>query len=714
MNLIKILVIFSIFCAGTILQASNSNTISYEDIIKFSKPTLIKVSPDGSKIAYVLQNGVIEDNATVDTIYFYDIKKKNHILVAKTSSIIQIEWDEQNKDLYVLSKEKNDYQIAIRSPETHKLLVSSKDPLTAFQVNAAHNSLIYTSTRYDSKDVVQKRLENGYVYQWKEDSILTLCTGSYRKKICEEVVLMDLSSGTKQKVTEIGYNTFWNDDGDLVVKLINKIAISPNNRYFAFEAYRHGQVELGEVPLSKEIFIWDNLAHSWIHPPGKSLFGTKANPCWIGNQKLVFQLESTSDYTCKIFLFDCDLQKETPLNFSKNFPPFDTIVFNNKKNQCIGLTDTQATSFSINDNSSEIVDFPENIVPKNPCIPPSIDCNGRYLASCCESSNVAPEIGMYDFENNKSQPVSHLNPWLGEKQLGNVETLSFSTKNGIQSTGYLVHPVNEKANVRYPLIVAAFGFRGGFVLDAEWHTTFPSQVLAAQGYLVLLLNMAPGITQNLVGNPVQAMKNEGWNNLELFEHAVDTLVEKGLADPTKVGMYGWSHGGFITNFLIAHSTKFQAACYGEGADYNPSEYWLGGDDQWAKILDNTFGGPPWGKTLTNYQNFCSFFNVEKINTPVLMEYADIGCRGYEFEMYVPLRILHKPAELIFYKDEKHNFVRPKARLSSMKRKVDWFNYWLLGKKDSNSEFQEQYERWDAMKKEFEANSKYHSALLGKV
>lgn len=108
-----------------------------------------------------------------------------------------------------------------------------------------------------------------------------------------------------------------------------------------------------------------------------------------------------------------------------------------------------------------------------------------------------------------------------------------------------------------------------------------------------------------------------------------------------------------------------------------------------------FGGPPWGDSLKNYVGFSPFFQVDKVTTPLLLEFAHDGLGG--LEMYAPLRYLGVPAELVVYDKEERNFVRPKVRVASMQRKTDWFNFWLLDKQDLNPVKQEQYKRWEALK-----------------
>ena len=166
---------------------------------------------------------------------------------------------------------------------------------------------------------------------------------------------------------------------------------------------------------------------------------------------------------------------------------------------------------------------------------------------------------------------------------------------------------------RYPLIIATYGFKGKRdALNAEeWHTYFPAKVLAKEGYFVLLLNTPNGDnSQTMTNASEQAREKCGWQKLKVFEQAVIMLVSKELVNENKIGLYGWSHGAFMVEFFISHSNKFHVACVGEGGDFNPGGFWIGGHRPWTKIYDNIFGGPPWGKTLKNYLDFSPFFNLK--------------------------------------------------------------------------------------------------------
>jgi dipeptidyl aminopeptidase/acylaminoacyl peptidase len=176
------------------------------------------------------------------------------------------------------------------------------------------------------------------------------------------------------------------------------------------------------------------------------------------------------------------------------------------------------------------------------------------------------------------------------------------------------------------------------------------------------------------------------------------LVQRGIADPDKLGIYGWSHGAFIVQFILAHSKmRFAAASLGEGGDYNPGEYWYSGGTSWPDIFKNVYGGPLTAKTAAAYLEFSPALNVDKVTTPLLMEYANVRNANYGAEFYVPLREQGVPAELVIYDDEEHNFKRPTVRQASMQRKVDWFNYWMLGKEDPDPAKAGQYTRWRQMR-----------------
>jgi dipeptidyl aminopeptidase/acylaminoacyl peptidase len=333
--------------------------------------------------------------------------------------------------------------------------------------------------------------------------------------------------------------------------------------------------------------------------------------------------------------------------------------------------------------------------------PPSFSDDFKSYALVSESSSERPEVAVVDARSSTPRRVTNLNPWLDARSLGRVEKLDITNKSGVATTGYLVHPVGATPGRKAPLVIASYGFQGRFIVTAEWHTTFPAQTLAGRGYAVLLLNTPPlPSAQITVGDPVKARDNEGWQVLASYDAAIDLLVQRGIADPDRIGLYGWSHGAFVVEFVLAHSKRrFGAAIVGEGGDYNPGGYWVFGSASWPAIYRNTFGGPFTAANAKAYLEFSPVLNVDKVQTPLLMEFvAGNAVSGFEF--YVPLREAKVPAEMVLYDREAHNFVRPTVRFASMHRKVDWLDFWLLDKEDADPAKAAQYTRWKQLKTEW--------------
>jgi hypothetical protein len=86
----------------------------------------------------------------------------------------------------------------------------------------------------------------------------------------------------------------------------------------------------------------------------------------------------------------------------------------------------------------------------------------------------------------------------------------------------------------------------------------------------------------------------------------------------------------------------------------------------------------------------------EINTPLLQQFANTGGALGGLQLEQQLEDVGLPTELVNYVSESHVFSASRHRASAMVRNLDWFNYWLLGKRDDDPAKAEQYARWDAM------------------
>jgi dipeptidyl aminopeptidase/acylaminoacyl peptidase len=687
----RILFILILICFNGLTYAGTHSmrTITYEDILTIERPKLIKISPDGTRVVFVTERSDIQKNKIVNTLYLWNNKTGSPNKLLMLDKITKLMWIENM--IYVLGKKENEYQILGIENGKIKRIVSSVNPISTFTTNN-QNTIYYTQIISTEAAALKKTNEEGYIYRWRRDNLLTLAEQTFKHSEYEEIWNLDIHSGKKQLITKFSFENYLDN---MLYPLINNMVLSPDGKKLAINIARLGDPKLGAPSFLNELIIFDLLKKKSYKLLAENKITLKENPCWISNNELVFKEEDYAKKEFNIWIWNSKTASQNKLNFDIGKERPSALIWNNEKKLLMIESGKTLYLLSIATKKIDKAEIPNNLSSHNDFDPKtSWADNLQFFATILEDSKTAPQVVLYNLTSNKSTVLTALNPDIKNIKLGKIEPFTVKTKDGLSTTGYLLYPTDFKSGKYYPLIIATYGFRGQtFALNAEeWHSSFPAQVFAKEGYFVLLLNDIPSASQAYVNDSKRARDEEGWQMLKVFEAAVTMLGDKGLVNTNKVGLYGWSHGAFMVEFLIAHSNKFHVASIGEGADYNPSGYWLSGEDLWPKILDNTFGGPPWGNTLKNYVEFSPFFNIDKIKTPLLMEFSISGVPG--LEMYSPLRYLNIPAELVIYKGEEHNFVKPKARIASMKRKVDWFNYWLLNKRHSNNP--EQYARWDAM------------------
>ncbi len=171
------------------------------------------------------------------------------------------------------------------------------------------------------------------------------------------------------------------------------------------------------------------------------------------------------------------------------------------------------------------------------------------------------------------------------------------------------------------------------------------------------------------------------NDIEVEDilKGVDALVERGIADPDRLGVMGWSNGGYLTNCLITHTDRFKAASSGAGiADMLLQ--WASEDTPGHVI--NYMQGLAW-EVPDAYRKASPVFGFGRIRTPTLVHVggADERCppvhsRALHRALY---RYLNVPVELVVYPGEGHGLTTYQNRKAKMEWDLAWFDRHLLGK-----------------------------------
>lgn len=673
---------------GCAADAQNLPPVSIEDTLAFREIKDVQIKPDGSAVAFVTRKAVMGTRRNEDSIMLVPAAGGETRTLFSGGEIGLKTWDANGRLLYALRKQDADTALVQIDVESGQSQVVWQTELAVETVGASPDGrycIVSVKVPAERKPKEESQ-DDGIVYEYGRDSFTTLLMDYDTEWV--DLFMIDTSNTTARKIVRLPYEGIDYPSR----RYVEDIAVSPDNRKAALTVVRLGEPTLGGAPNNVDVAILD-LQSGQLEIVGGSIRADIA-ATWLGSSDRLFFF---SDGEGKIY--NLKTRSATALPWAKLKRPQDALHVGNRYDR---RTDSV---FFRQPRGLGRVWFKEQKLESDESIveAASYSAAGDIFAFISEDSELRPEVAVRDVKTGATRRLTDLNPYLDRRALGKVEKLTIVNGYGTEAIGYLMYPAAYEKGKRYPLLLASYGFRGKFPLTAEWHTSFPAQTLAGQGYAVLMLNLPSGLTsaQQIAGDPRKARENEGWQVLSSFEAAVQTLVERGIADPTKLGLYGWSHGAFIVEFILAHSKlHFSAACLGEGGDYNPGEFWIWGAKSWPAILTNTYGGPMTARTAAAYLEFAPSLNVDKVNTPLLMEYASVRTGNYAGEFYIPMRELGIPAELVLYDDEAHNFVRPSVRFASMHRKVDWFNFWMLGKEDSAPAKAGQYVRWRKMQAEW--------------
>jgi dipeptidyl aminopeptidase/acylaminoacyl peptidase len=300
---------------------------------------------------------------------------------------------------------------------------------------------------------------------------------------------------------------------------------------------------------------------------------------------------------------------------------------------------------------------------------------GGHTALLQASDGALAEV--YALESGRLRKLTaHNDAFLGELLLGAVDDIRFKSRDGTEIHGLVVKPPSFVAGRKYPTILWVHGGPNGqdehsLVLDGY---QFEPQMFAAEGYVVLRVNYRGGSGRGLAFAKA-IFADWGHKEVEDLLAGVDYLVAQGIADPTRLGVGGWSYGGILTDYSIASDTRFKAAISGAGSANQLATY---GTDEYVLQYNNELG-PPWGNTALWLKVSYPFFHADRIHTPTLFLGGDkdfnVPIIGGE-QMYQSLRTLGVPANLVVYPGEHHVFTRPSFVKDLAVRMSDWLGRYI--------------------------------------
>ena len=270
--------------------------------------------------------------------------------------------------------------------------------------------------------------------------------------------------------------------------------------------------------------------------------------------------------------------------------------------------------------------------------------------------------------------LTHVNEAL-EPAWGKTVSLDWTSDN-FHVQGWLMLPKDYEPAKKYPLIVEVHGGPASAVLGrwAGGAGGFSAVAYSALGYFVLMPNPRGSYGQGEAFTQANR-KDFGYGDLRDILAGVDTVSKSYSIDQNRVGLTGWSYGGFMTMFAITQTHRFHAAVAGAGISDWLSYYGENSIDQW---MIPYFGASVYDDPAV-YLKSSALNYIKQVKTPTLVVVGDRDgeCPAPQsFEFWHALHDLHVPTELVVYPNEGHGFVDPSHRRDVMERAIEWFGKYM--------------------------------------
>jgi dipeptidyl aminopeptidase/acylaminoacyl peptidase len=253
---------------------------------------------------------------------------------------------------------------------------------------------------------------------------------------------------------------------------------------------------------------------------------------------------------------------------------------------------------------------------------------------------------------------------------GKAESLHWQS-DGFRIQGWLLYPDAFDPQRSYPLAVQVHGGPAGAATPRWQHEFSVTGALSRRGYFVFLPNPRGSHGQGEKFTRAN-VKDFGHGDLRDILTGVDEVLRVAPVDKDRLGIGGWSYGGYMTMWAVTQTDRFRAAVSGAGIANWQSYYGQNGIDQW---LIPYFGASVYDDPAI-YARSSPIEFIKRVKTPtlVLVGERDVECPlPQSQEFYRALKTLKVPTRLVVYPGEGHGIGQPDHRRDVMRRWVEWFD-----------------------------------------
>jgi len=665
---------------ATAAEPSRTHEISIDDVFSVAYLGGVEISPDGSQILYTDSRwDVPRDRRNSDLWLASTAGGTPRRLTFEFGSEASPTWAADGKAIfYKASRKREDGKFPPYNGENQvwrlDLATGEETPVTsvekgieAFAVTRDGSAIFYSTTKDSNTNEwqpLQKKFEN-LEYGHGERGVT-------------EIWKLDLSSWRAEKIydgDEYVHEFAIMSDGSRVAMIVTN-----DDLLISLEGW--SDVKVLDVDSRKTTTLvdeqWRRLApspHGWL-----------GNPSWSQDgSKLAFSV-SFDGYPTQAFIADFAIDAESPKIWTIDRPEdveigegplkwsgSDSLLF-------VGEWHARSRVYRINSLANGRQGATDTLTPGDVVIDSfDVTDDGGTIAVVKADPQSLQNVSIVSAADEQPyRRLTNANPQTDDWKLPQLRIVDWTGSDGDKVEGVLELPADHKEGTKLPLVLE---IHGGPTAASSFAQRIggSSGIFSSKGYAVLRPNYhgstgyGDEFMTKLIGHE---------NEIEVGDllKGVDAMIERGIADPDKLAVMGWSNGGFLTNAVVTADQRFKAASSGAGVLDQFLQWGL--EDTPGHVINYMSGKQPW-QDLDAYRKASPAYRLDQVKTPMLIHVGENDARvpaAHAKSLHRALyRYLDVPTQLVIYPGEGHGLDSLKHRRAKLEWDAAWFDHYVLGK-----------------------------------
>lgn len=311
----------------------------------------------------------------------------------------------------------------------------------------------------------------------------------------------------------------------------------------------------------------------------------------------------------------------------------------------------------------------------------TLNNGATHLGFILQNPSQMPEAYISRIDNFSPVKITSINAENSGRPLPKTELIKWKGADGREIEGLLTYPLNYKAGTKVPFILNVHGGPAGVFQQtcvAGNSGAYPIAAFAELGYAILRPNPRGS---SGYGTEFRTANRADWGGKDFIDlmAGVDEVIKMGVADESKMGVMGWSYGGFMSSWIVGHTDRFKAASIGAPVvDLSHQNL----TDDIEGFLPSYFKTDPWND-WSLYDAHSPLRFVQNVKTPVMLQHCEGDKRvpiSNAIMFYNALRRRNVPVRMLAMPRQGHGPIEPTMVLKTMQTNVEWFEKQIGSKK----------------------------------